>query len=133
MPSAKKSAARKSRPSAKRRPQPKDIDAYIATLEEPARSRFVKVRAALRAAAPLAGETISYGIPALKQGKIVVWFAAFTEHWSLFPTAAVIGDFSEQLRGYTITKGSIHFPLNKPVPVTLVKKLVQARLARIAG
>jgi uncharacterized protein YdhG (YjbR/CyaY superfamily) len=59
-----------------------------------------------------------------------VWFAAFSSHCSLFPTAAVIEEFKNELKGFTTSKGTVQFPVNKPLPVTLVKKLVKARIAQ---
>ena len=93
-----------------------------------------KVRAAIRSAAPAeATEAISYGMPAFKHKGTLVWFAAFSEHCSLFPTASVIEMFKSELKGYSISKGTIHFPTDKPLPAALVKKMVKARVAQIAG
>ena len=74
---------------------------------------------------------ISYGIPALKQKGIIVWFAGFSHHCSLFPTAAVIEKFKSELKGYIISKGTIQFPLDKPLPTALIKKIVKARVAEL--
>ncbi len=110
---------------------PKTVDEYFARMPEPARSTLSKVRAAVRSAAPAdAVETISYGIPAVKHGKVLVWFAAFSDHCSLFPTAAVIDMFSADLKSYTISKGTIQFPIDKPLPAALIKKMVRARVAQ---
>jgi uncharacterized protein YdhG (YjbR/CyaY superfamily) len=90
------------------------------------------MRAAIRSAvSPEATETISYGIPAFKTKKVLVCFAAFSNHCSLFPTAAVIEKFKNELKGYSTSKGTIHFPTNKPLPIALIKKLVKARVAQI--
>ncbi len=108
---------------------PKSVDEYIAGVPEPARSTLTKLRAAIGSALPgEATETISYSIPAFKLKKIVVWFAAFQKHCSLFPTAAVIEQFKDELEGYTISKGTIQFPIDKPLPSALIKKLVKVRL-----
>lgn len=102
----------------------------MAHLPEPAQSKLQEVRAAIRSAVPAdTTEIISYGIPAFKQKRVLVWYAAFANHWSLFPTAAVIEQFKDDLKGYTISKGTIQFPLDKPVPTPLIRKLVKARLA----
>jgi uncharacterized protein YdhG (YjbR/CyaY superfamily) len=107
---------------------PKDIDEYLATVPEPARSVLNKMRAAIRSAVPAeATETISYRIPAFKHNGVLVWFAAFSTHCSLFPTASVIEAFKNELKGST-SKGTIHFPTDKPLPITLIKKLVKARV-----
>jgi len=70
-------------------------------------------------------------MPAFKWGKILVWFAAFEDHCSLFPGASVIGMLSDDLKKYSLSKGTIRFPLDKPLPASLIKKLVKARLAEI--
>ena len=79
---------------------------------------------------PDAVEVISYGIPAFKRKRILVWFAAFAKHCSLFPTGRVIEDFKDELAGFTISKGTIQFPLDKPLPTALIKKIVKARIAQ---
>jgi len=90
------------------------------------------MRAAIRSALPReATETISYGIPAFKHHRILVWFAAFSDHCSLFPTAAVIEAFKKELKGFSTSKGTIHFPLNRPLPVALIKKIVKSRVAQL--
>jgi uncharacterized protein YdhG (YjbR/CyaY superfamily) len=78
-------------------------------------------------------ETISYGIPAFKDEVVLVWFAAFANHCSLFPTASVIAKFKAELKDYSTSKGTIHFPLDKPVPISLVKRIVKARVAEVAS
>ena len=118
--------------AAKGRSAPKTVDEYLARVPEPARSTLNKVRAAIQSAAPPdATETISYRIPAFKHKGVLVWFAAFSNHCSLFPTAAVIAAFKNELKGFSTSKGTIHFPTDKPLPTALVKKLVKARVAQI--
>jgi uncharacterized protein YdhG (YjbR/CyaY superfamily) len=108
------------------------VDDYLARVPEPARSTLSKIRAAIRSAAPPeAVETISYRIPAFKYKGVLVWFAAFSNHCSLFPTAAVIEEFKNELKGFSISKGTIQFPTDKPLPAALVKKMVKARVAQI--
>ena len=115
----------------KRKGTPKSVDEYLARVPEPARGTLMKVRATIRSAVPPETvETISYGMPAFKHGKVLIWFAGFSDHCSVFPTAAVIDAFANELKGYTTTKGSIHFPVDRPLPASLVKKLVKARLAQ---
>ena len=110
---------------------PKNVDEYLAGVPEPARSTLNKMRAAIRSAVPPeATETISYGMPAFKHKGVLVWFAAFSNHCSLFPTASVIEAFKSELKGFTTSKGTIHFPTDKPLPAALVKKLVKARVAQ---
>ena len=89
-----KSAKQKSAPKIKAAPA--SVDAYLAHVPTGSRGAFEKMRAAVRSAVPKeAVETISYGMPAFKKEKILVWFAAFADHCSLFPTAAVIAEFRE--------------------------------------
>jgi uncharacterized protein YdhG (YjbR/CyaY superfamily) len=108
------------------------VDEYLARLPEPSRSALVRIRAVIRSVVPQdATETISYGIPAFKYNGTLVWFAAFSKHCSLFPGASVIHDFKEELRGFATSKGTIHFTAAKPLPATLVKKLVKARIAQM--
>jgi len=92
---------------------------------------FDKLRAAIRASVPAdATEIISYRIPAFARDGVLVWYAAFAKHCSLFPTAAVIDEFRDELKGFTVSKGTIQFPLDKPLPIALVKKIVKARVAQ---
>ncbi|MFY9732437.1 MAG: DUF1801 domain-containing protein [Candidatus Acidiferrales bacterium] len=89
------------------------------------------MRAAIRVAIPKGSdEIISYGIPAFKQKRILVWYAAFSNHCSLFPTAAIIAKFKNHLKPFPTSKGTIHFATNKPLPTALIKKLVKARVAQ---
>lgn len=83
------------------------------------------------AAPPEATEAISYGIPAFQYKGTLIWYAAFSDHCSLFPTAAVIREFKDELKAYKTAKGTIQFPVDKPLPATLVKKLVKARVAQV--
>ncbi len=108
------------------------VDEYLAGVPEPARSTLNKIRAAIRSVVPPeATETISYRIPAFKYKGVLVWFAAFSNHCSLFPTASVVEAFKNELKGFTTSKGTIQFPTDKPLPTALVKKLVKARVAQI--
>src|ERR1700688_373530 len=121
----KKSKAGKSGSAAKPNAAPKNTDEYLAAVPEPAHSTLQKIRAAIRSALPpTATETISYKIPAFKHHEIVLWFAAFENHCSLFPTARIIQMFHDDLKPYTLSKGTIQFPTNKPLPAALIKKLL---------
>jgi uncharacterized protein YdhG (YjbR/CyaY superfamily) len=113
------------------------VDKYLALVPEPARSTLNKSRDRVRSAVPThTTEVISYQIPAFKidtpthQG-MIVWYAAFANHCSLFPTASVIEKFKEELKGYRLSKGTIQFPVNQPLPAALLKKMVKARLSAI--
>jgi uncharacterized protein YdhG (YjbR/CyaY superfamily) len=119
------------RSAAKGKGAPKNVDEYLAGVPEPARGTLNKMRAAIRSAVPReATETISYGIPAFNYKGPLVWFAAFANHCSFFPTAAVIEAFKNELKGLTTSKGTIHFPTDKPLPTALVKKMVKMRVAQ---
>ena len=109
---------------------PKDIDEYLAGIPEPARSTLEQVRKTVRAAAPKeATECISYGIPTIDYKGHLVAFAAFNNHCSLFPTGSgVIDKFAKELKGYKTSKGTIQFPSDKPLPDSLLKKIVRARV-----
>ena len=110
---------------------PKDVDEYLAGVPEPARSMLNKMRAAIRSAVPPeAIETISYRMPAFKYKGVLVWYAAFSDHCSLFPTASVVEAFKNELKGFSTSKGTIRFPTDKPLPAALVKKLVKTRVAQ---
>jgi uncharacterized protein YdhG (YjbR/CyaY superfamily) len=110
---------------------PKNVDEYLAGVPKPARGTLNKMRAAIRSAVPReATETISYGMPAFKHKGVLVWFAAFSKHCSLFPTASVIEAFKNELKGFSTSKGTIQFPTDKPLPIALVKKLVKARVTQ---
>ena len=115
----------------KKTPIPKDIDEYLAGVPEPARGTLNKIRAAIRSAAPPeATEAISYRIPTIKYKGPLMAFAAFTKHCSLFPMSyAVIGQFQNELKAFDTSKGTIRFPVDKPLPAALVKKMAKARVA----
>jgi uncharacterized protein YdhG (YjbR/CyaY superfamily) len=120
------------RSAAKGKGAPKNVDEYIAGVPEPARSTLNKIRAAIRSAAPPeATEVISYGMPAFKHKGVLVWFAAFSNHCSLFPTAAVIEAFKNELKSFSTSKGTIHFPTTSHCRLPFVKNLVKARVAQI--
>jgi uncharacterized protein YdhG (YjbR/CyaY superfamily) len=128
----KKAASTKRGPSAKADDNgSKDVDKYLAAVSEPARSTLNTIRATIRSAVPPeATEGISYGIPVFKYKGALVWFAAFSKHCSLFPgSLAVIAAFKDELKDYQTSKGTIRFPVDKPLSPTLVRKLVKARIA----
>ncbi|HKW99826.1 MAG TPA: DUF1801 domain-containing protein [Bryobacteraceae bacterium] len=110
---------------------PKTIDEYLSTVPEPARSTLKRVRAVIRSVAPKdATEAISYRIPTFKYKGSLVAFAAFKNHCSLFPMSmAVIAACKGDLAKYETSKGTIRFPLDKPLPAALLKKIVKGRIA----
>jgi uncharacterized protein YdhG (YjbR/CyaY superfamily) len=127
-----KTARRKSTGRPKKAEQ--TVEGYVASAPESSRKAFNQLLAAVRSAVPSdAIEVLSYGIPAFKTDRVIVWFAAFTNHCSLFPTSSIIAAFKTDLQRFRTSKGTIHFPLDKAVPAALVKKLVKARVAQVAG
>jgi uncharacterized protein YdhG (YjbR/CyaY superfamily) len=110
----------------------KNVDEYLAGVPEPARSTLNKIRAVIRSAVPPeATETISYRIPTFKYKGSLVAFAAFSNHCSLFPmSGSLIEAFKKELKDFHTSKGTIQFPVDKPLSAALVKKLVKARIAQ---
>jgi len=106
-----------------------EVEAYLARVPEPARTTLEKMRAMIRAAAPKeATEAISYKIPSFQYKGGLVWYATFKNHCSFFPTDRSLEDeFREELKNYKTSKGTIQFPLDKPLPKALVARIVKAR------
>ena len=128
----KKGKSGKRTSTAKGKGAAKSVEEYLARIPQPARGTLIKIRTAIRSAAPRgATEVISYGIPAFKHQGVLVWFAAFADNCSLFPTAAMIEQFRNELKGFATSKGTIQFPTDKPLPAALVKKMVKARVAQM--
>jgi uncharacterized protein YdhG (YjbR/CyaY superfamily) len=123
--------------SAKRTAPPSDakaVAAYFSRLSEPAKSTLQSVRAAILSACPKATiETISYGIPTFKYNSSICAIAAFKGHCSLFPMSGFILDkFHTELSKFEVSKGTVRFPSDKPLPTALIKKIVKARLAQMS-
>ncbi len=108
----------------------RSVEEYLAGVPEPARSTLERVRTTIRSAAPAeATEGISYGMPTIKYKGVVLHNAAFAKHCSLFPGPAVIAQFQDELKSYKLSKGTIQFPMDKPLSVALLKRIVKARIA----
>jgi uncharacterized protein YdhG (YjbR/CyaY superfamily) len=107
-----------------------EVRAYLAAQPPPARRALQTVRAAIREAAPRAVEHFSYRMPGFRlDGRPLVWYAGFKAHVSLFPvTADIRRDHAAALKGYTTSTGTIQFPLDEPMPVALIKRLVRTRV-----
>ena len=104
------------------------VDAYIAAQPEKQQAVLQQIRKAIKQAAPKAEEVISYSMPAIKQDGIVVWYAAAQKHYALYPKPDAIQVFKTELTGYDTAKGTIRFPLDKPLPLSLIKSIVKYRL-----
>src|SRR5437867_4670915 len=107
----------------------RDVDDYLAKVPKEARAALEKLRKTIKATAPMAAEGISYQMPMYNHHGMVIGFAAFKDHCSIFPGAAVMDAHKKELRRYDTSKGTIRFPANKPLPAGLVRKLVKARIA----
>jgi uncharacterized protein YdhG (YjbR/CyaY superfamily) len=113
----------------------KNVDEYLAGVAEPARSTLQRMRAVIRSVVPAeTTEIISYGIPTFKYKRGLVAFGAFTDHCSFFPLgSSVLDSYKKELKEFRVSKGTLHFPLDKPLPAGLLKKLVRARIAQNEG
>src|SRR5574343_1661417 len=108
--------------------KPENTDAYINSFDGEVKVKLEQIRAIIQKAAPKATEVISYGMPAFKQQRVLVYFAASKQHLGFYPTAAPIQVFAEELAEYKTSKGAIQFPYNKPLPVKLIRAIVKYRL-----
>lgn len=114
---------------------PRSVEEYIAAQPEAVRPKLEQVRAAIRQAVPAAAEAIGYGMPGYKlNGKSLLYFAGFKDHYSLFASSSTFFvALEDELRGYELRKGTVHFPLSKPVPVKLINRIAKLRAAGIAA
>jgi uncharacterized protein YdhG (YjbR/CyaY superfamily) len=114
---------------------PQSVDEYIAAQPEAVRPKLEQVRAAIRRAVPEALEGIGYRMPGYKlHGKPMLYFAGFKDHYSLFAASGTfLSALEDELSGYEVRKGTVHFPLTKPVPVKLISRLAKLRADGIAA
>jgi uncharacterized protein YdhG (YjbR/CyaY superfamily) len=107
-----------------------NIDEYIARYDEPVQRLLNQMRSLIHEAAPEATEVISYGMPAFKQLKVLVYFAAARNHIGFYPTGSGVAAFAEELTksGYRFSKGAIQFPMKKPLPEELIQRIVRFRI-----
>ncbi|MGI0041232.1 MAG: iron chaperone [Nitrosopumilaceae archaeon] len=110
------------------RTKPHDIDKYIAGFTKEKQKLLKQIRYTIRKAAPKAQETISYGMPAFKQDGMLVYFAAWKDHIGFYPTSSGIKTFRKDLSVFKVSKGTVQFPLDKPLPAGLVTKIVKFRV-----
>lgn len=106
----------------------RDIDEYHATQPADIRVTLELLRHTIKQVAPTATETISYGMPAFCQNKVLVYYSLNKKHIGFYPTPNPIIHFKKELEGYTTSKGAIQFPLDKPLPLSLIKRIVKFRL-----
>ncbi len=104
------------------------VDEYISALPEPAMTLMLQMRRTIKKAAPAAEEVISYNIPAFRQDGMLVWYAAFKKHIGFYPRMSAIGEFHNELLSYKCSKGAIQFPIDKPLPLGLITKMVKFRI-----
>lgn len=105
-----------------------DIDEYINMFSGDVKERLILLRKIIKSVAPESIETISYQMPAFKLNKVLVYFAAHKNHIGFYPTASPIIKFKDELINYKTSKGAIIFPMDKPLPFELIKKIVLFRL-----
>jgi uncharacterized protein YdhG (YjbR/CyaY superfamily) len=104
------------------------IDEYISTFPKNVQVTLEALRQAIKEAAPNAEEAISYQMPAFRLNGVLVYFAAFKNHIGFYPTSSGVAEFKKELSQYEVSKGTIRFPLDKPIPLDLIKKIVKYRV-----
>lgn len=105
----------------------KEVDNYINGFDENVQLKLNEIRSLIIETCPLSKEVISYNMPAYKGKGIILYFAAFKNHISIFPTSSGVEAFEEELKPYKHSKGTIQFPISKPLPIDLIRKIVLFR------
>lgn len=109
----------------------KTVEEYFSTLSPDVRDILDDLRKTIKQAAPKAEEVISYNMPAIRQGKVLVYYAAHREHIGFYPTSSPMVAFKDELAAFKTSKGAIQFPIDKPIPKKLVKDIVKYRLTQV--
>ena len=108
--------------------RPKSITEYIDAAPKEAQKKLREMRACIRAAAPGAKESLKWGMPAFSYRRILVMFAGFKNHVGFYPTPSAVKAFTKELAKFETAKGSIQFPLKKPLPLSLIRKITKFRV-----
>jgi len=108
--------------------RPQSIDDYIAAAPKDARKKLREMRSCIRAAVPGAEETLKYGMPAFCYKRILAIFGGFKHHIGFYPTAAAMKPFAKELSKFKTARGSIQFPLDRPLPLPLIRKIIAERV-----
>ncbi|MHA4807418.1 iron chaperone [Flavitalea flava] len=106
----------------------KTVDAYFSTLPGPAKAKLQELRIAIKKIVPKAEEVISYSLPSFKLFGMLVWYGGWKEHIGFYPGPKAIEVFKKELSPYQCSKGSIQFPMDKPLPIALINKIVKYRV-----
>lgn len=114
-------------------PPPADVTEYLARCAPEVRTQLTALRRLIQHAAPAAVETLAYGMPTYRQGVNLVHFAAFPQHIGFYPTPAGMTAFAAEFAGYVSGKGSVQFPLDQPLPLDLIERVVRFRVAEVEG
>lgn len=110
-------------------PKAENVDEYISRFPADVQKQLQQLRQLIKKAAPKAEETISYGMPAFRQHRVLVYFAGYKNHIGFYPTGSGIRKFAKEIQGFVHSKGAIQFPIGDPIPVDLVKNIVSFRVA----
>ena len=109
----------------------RSVDEYLSYYPEEVQEKLESLRSVIKKAAPKAIETISYNIPAYKQTTVLVYFAAYKNHFGFYPTSSGIREFAAQLTKYKVSKGAVQFPIDQPLPLDLIAKIVRFRVKEV--
>ncbi len=112
----------------KAKAKPKTVTAYINSAPKGAQTKLREMRSCIRAAAPGATEGLKWGMPAFSTQRILVTYGAFAHHIGFYPTAAAVDAFAAELSGYVTARGTIQFPLDKPLPRALIRRITAFRV-----